>query len=118
MRNPNFSSIHPIVTAKVPIVKGYYVPGDLEMDISVYNVLAVHNTRLLYTYAYIDQRVQVFTFVLLSIFKRFIFIFYDFCSSLQHLRISISKNGGWSEDVKSRIGCFWIDHVGQDFFFF
>ncbi|XP_065578770.1 terminal uridylyltransferase 7-like [Artemia franciscana] len=58
MRNPNFSSIHPIVTAKVPIVKGYYVPGDLEMDISVYNVLAVHNTRLLYTYAYIDQRVQ------------------------------------------------------------
>ncbi|XP_027290039.2 terminal uridylyltransferase 4 isoform X2 [Cricetulus griseus] len=57
-RHPGLSNILPITTAKVPIVKFEHGPSGLEGDISVYNTLAQHNTRMLATYAAIDPRVQ------------------------------------------------------------
>ncbi|NXN94212.1 TUT7 uridylyltransferase, partial [Rhinopomastus cyanomelas] len=48
----------PITTAKVPIVKFFHVRSGLEVDISLYNTLALHNTRLLSSYAAIDPRVK------------------------------------------------------------
>ncbi|KAL4236653.1 Terminal uridylyltransferase 4 [Mactra antiquata] len=50
--------VFPITTAKVPIVKFVHRQTQLEGDISMYNVLALQNTKLLYTYACIDPRVQ------------------------------------------------------------
>ncbi|KFO84769.1 Terminal uridylyltransferase 7, partial [Buceros rhinoceros silvestris] len=47
-----------ITTAKVPIVKFFHVRSGLEVDISLYNTLALHNTRLLSSYAAIDPRVK------------------------------------------------------------
>ncbi|NXG94109.1 TUT7 uridylyltransferase, partial [Stercorarius parasiticus] len=51
-------NVLPITTAKVPIVKFFHVRSGLEVDISLYNTLALHNTRLLSTYAAIDPRVK------------------------------------------------------------
>ncbi|NWS67359.1 TUT7 uridylyltransferase, partial [Crotophaga sulcirostris] len=51
-------NVLPITTAKVPIVKFCHVRSGLEVDISLYNTLALHNTRLLSSYAAIDPRVK------------------------------------------------------------
>ena len=48
-----------ITTAKVPIVKFTMKRSNIEGDLSLYNVLAIENTRLLATYANIDPRVRV-----------------------------------------------------------
>ena len=48
-----------ITTAKVPIVKFSIRRAYLEGDLSLYNTLALQNTKLLYTYARIDRRVKV-----------------------------------------------------------
>uniref|UniRef100_A0A0P4WEV4 CCHC-type domain-containing protein n=1 Tax=Scylla olivacea TaxID=85551 RepID=A0A0P4WEV4_SCYOL len=47
-----------ITTAKVPIVKFSIRRAYLEGDLSLYNTLALQNTKLLYTYARIDRRVK------------------------------------------------------------
>lgn len=47
-----------ITTAKVPIVKFSIRRAYLEGDLSLYNTLALQNTKLLYTYAKIDHRVK------------------------------------------------------------
>uniref|UniRef100_A0A8C4WWK0 Terminal uridylyl transferase 4 n=1 Tax=Eptatretus burgeri TaxID=7764 RepID=A0A8C4WWK0_EPTBU len=57
-KHTGLKNILPITTAKVPIVKFEYMCG-LEADISLYNTLAQHNTRLLYMYSSIDSRVRI-----------------------------------------------------------
>ncbi|XP_066567157.1 terminal uridylyltransferase 7 [Amia ocellicauda] len=57
-KHPGLRNILPITTAKVPIVKFLHVRTGLEGDISLYNTLALHNTKLLAAYANIDQRVK------------------------------------------------------------
>ncbi|XP_057688013.1 terminal uridylyltransferase 7 [Corythoichthys intestinalis] len=63
-KHPDFRNILPITTAKVPIVKFYHVRTGLEGDISLYNRLALHNTRLLALYAAIDRRVKILCYVM------------------------------------------------------
>ncbi|XP_029573951.1 terminal uridylyltransferase 7 isoform X2 [Salmo trutta] len=63
-KHPGLRNILPITTAKVPIVKFYHVRTGLEGDISLYNTLALHNTRLLASYAAIDPRVKVLCYVM------------------------------------------------------
>nr|XP_020661480.1 terminal uridylyltransferase 7 [Pogona vitticeps]XP_020661481.1 terminal uridylyltransferase 7 [Pogona vitticeps]XP_020661482.1 terminal uridylyltransferase 7 [Pogona vitticeps] len=57
-KHSGLRNILPITTAKVPIVKFFHVRSGLEVDISLYNTLALHNTRLLSCYAAIDPRVK------------------------------------------------------------
>ena len=57
-KHTGLRNILPITTAKVPIVKFEHRQSGLEGDISLYNTLAQHNTRMLATYAAIDPRVQ------------------------------------------------------------
>ncbi|KAM6392196.1 terminal uridylyltransferase 7 isoform 1-T1 [Rhynochetos jubatus] len=57
-KQPGLRNVLPITTAKVPIVKVFHVRSGLEIDISLYNTLALHNTRLLSSYAAIDPRVK------------------------------------------------------------
>ncbi|NXD29668.1 TUT7 uridylyltransferase, partial [Spelaeornis formosus] len=57
-KQPGLRNVLPITTAKVPIVKFFHVRSGLEVDISLYNTLALHNTRLLSSYAAIDPRVR------------------------------------------------------------
>ncbi|XP_042305695.1 terminal uridylyltransferase 7 [Sceloporus undulatus] len=57
-KHSGLRNILPITTAKVPIVKFFHVRSGLEVDISLYNTLALHNTRLLSCYAAIDSRVK------------------------------------------------------------
>ncbi|XP_007429302.1 terminal uridylyltransferase 7 [Python bivittatus] len=57
-KHSGLRNILPITTAKVPIVKFFHVRSGLEVDISLYNTLALHNTRLLSCYATIDPRVK------------------------------------------------------------
>ncbi|XP_078574912.1 terminal uridylyltransferase 7-like isoform X2 [Branchiostoma floridae x Branchiostoma japonicum] len=52
-------NILPITTAKVPIVKFVHRPSKLEGDISLYNILAQYNTRMLNMYAAMDERVRI-----------------------------------------------------------
>ncbi|KAI1289877.1 Terminal uridylyltransferase 7 [Halotydeus destructor] len=71
--HPNIdkSSIKAVTTAKVPIVKFIYVVGtrSFQCDISLYNVLAKENTRLLRTYSMIDERVSILGFVVKNFAK-------------------------------------------------
>lgn len=54
-----------ITTAKVPIVKFTFTHGRspgatrIDGDISLYNTLALHNTRMLAFYSELDSRVKV-----------------------------------------------------------
>ncbi|XP_067424618.1 terminal uridylyltransferase 7 isoform X2 [Emydura macquarii macquarii] len=57
-KHSGLRNVLPITTAKVPIVKFFHVRSGLEVDISLYNTLALHNTRLLSSYAAIDPRVR------------------------------------------------------------
>ncbi|EJD74988.1 PAP/25A associated domain-containing protein [Loa loa] len=56
---PNITFVYEIPHAKVPIVKfrcrNHY---HLEADVSLYNVLALENTRLLRTYSKLDRRIH------------------------------------------------------------
>ncbi|CAJ1069149.1 terminal uridylyltransferase 7 isoform X2 [Xyrichtys novacula] len=63
-KHPGLKNILPITTAKVPIVKFYHIRTGLEGDISLYNTLALHNTRLLASYAAIDWRVKILCYVM------------------------------------------------------
>uniref|UniRef100_A0A8C2Q7S4 Terminal uridylyl transferase 4 n=1 Tax=Cyprinus carpio TaxID=7962 RepID=A0A8C2Q7S4_CYPCA len=63
-------NILPITTAKVPIVKFEHRQSGLEGDISLYNTLAQHNTRMLATYAAIDPRVQFLGYTMKVFAKR------------------------------------------------
>ncbi|XP_076069141.1 terminal uridylyltransferase 7-like isoform X2 [Oratosquilla oratoria] len=53
-----------ITTAKVPIVKFSIRKAQLEADLSLYNTLALHNTKLLATYAKVDNRVKIIGYVM------------------------------------------------------
>lgn len=57
-KHSGLRNILPITTAKVPIVKFFHLRSGLEVDISLYNTLALHNTRLLFAYSAIDPRVK------------------------------------------------------------
>uniref|UniRef100_A0A8C9TX98 RNA uridylyltransferase n=1 Tax=Scleropages formosus TaxID=113540 RepID=A0A8C9TX98_SCLFO len=63
-KHSGLRNILPITTAKVPIVKFFHVRSGLEGDISLYNTLALHNTRLLASYATIDPRVKYLCYVM------------------------------------------------------
>ncbi|XP_068949666.1 terminal uridylyltransferase 4-like isoform X1 [Petaurus breviceps papuanus] len=69
-RHPGLKNILPITTAKVPIVKFEHRRSGLEGDISLYNTLAQHNTRMLATYAAIDPRVQYLGYTMKVFAKR------------------------------------------------
>nr|KAG5701564.1 hypothetical protein BaRGS_024814 [Batillaria attramentaria] len=58
MRKRGLYNVVSIPTAKVPIVKFTDRNTKLEGDISLYNILAQRNTRLLYCYSQIDPRVR------------------------------------------------------------
>ncbi|XP_068944054.1 terminal uridylyltransferase 7 isoform X4 [Petaurus breviceps papuanus] len=57
-KHSGLRNVLPITTAKVPIVKFFHVRSGLEVDISLYNTLALHNTKLLAAYSSIDPRVK------------------------------------------------------------
>jgi len=62
-RNKKFCDVLPVTKAKVPIVRFFHLPSQLEGDISLYNCLALRNTLLLRTYANIDPRVQALGYI-------------------------------------------------------
>ncbi|XP_022650338.1 terminal uridylyltransferase 4-like isoform X2 [Varroa destructor] len=55
--HPQISDVQPIASAKVPIVKFHHDAFGVDGDISLYNVLAEHNTAMLHAYSCIDERV-------------------------------------------------------------
>ncbi|KAM3915307.1 terminal uridylyltransferase 4 isoform 1-T2 [Leptodactylus fuscus] len=69
-RHPGLKNILPITTAKVPIVKFEHRESSVEGDISLYNTLAQHNTRMLATYAAIDPRVKYLGYTVKFFAKR------------------------------------------------
>ena len=56
-------NVQPIRSAKVPIVKFVIFQANLEADISLGNMLALHNSKLLRCYAEADERVRVLGYV-------------------------------------------------------
>ncbi|XP_054911040.1 terminal uridylyltransferase 4 isoform X2 [Poeciliopsis prolifica] len=69
-KHAGLRNILPITTAKVPIVKFEHRQSGLEGDISLYNTLAQHNTRMLATYAALDPRVQFLGYTIKVFAKR------------------------------------------------
>ncbi|VDI46674.1 terminal uridylyltransferase [Mytilus galloprovincialis] len=57
-------NVFPITSAKVPIVKFKHRRTQLEGDISMYNLLALHNTEMVRMYASIDPRVRILGYAL------------------------------------------------------
>ncbi|RWS31424.1 TUT7/ZCCHC6-like protein, partial [Leptotrombidium deliense] len=68
-KHPDVQSLIPITQAKVPILKFDFVlryqdtSQKYECDISLYNRLALYNTKLLRTYCEIDERVRKLGFI-------------------------------------------------------
>ncbi|CAE1261920.1 TUT [Acanthosepion pharaonis] len=62
--NKQLYGVVAITTAKVPIVKFKLKNSNLEGDISLYNTLAQHNTKLLKMYTKIDSRVAILGYAL------------------------------------------------------
>lgn len=62
--NKQLYGVVAITTAKVPIVKFKLKNSNLEGDISLYNTLAQHNTKLLKMYTQIDDRVAILGYAL------------------------------------------------------
>ncbi len=61
------SHLQVIRSAKIPIIKFTFVDGSvklLEADLSLYNVLALENTRLISTYCCLDWRVRTLGYAL------------------------------------------------------
>ncbi|KAH6940769.1 hypothetical protein HPB50_006479 [Hyalomma asiaticum] len=58
-KHGSLQEIKAIPWAKVPIVKFTHKGTGLEGDISLYNTMALHNTRLLKTYSELDERVRI-----------------------------------------------------------
>ncbi|XP_061540719.1 terminal uridylyltransferase 4 isoform X2 [Phycodurus eques] len=69
-KHAGLRNILPITTAKVPIVKFEHRQSGLEGDISLYNTLAQHNTRMLAMYAALDERVQFLGYMMKVFAKR------------------------------------------------
>lgn len=69
-KHAGLRNILPITTAKVPIVKFEHRQSGLEGDVSLYNTLAQHNTRMLATYAALDPRVQQLGYTMKVFAKR------------------------------------------------
>ncbi|KAG7459159.1 terminal uridylyltransferase 4 isoform X1 [Solea senegalensis] len=69
-KHTGLRNILPITTAKVPIVKFEHRQSGLEGDISLYNTLAQHNTKMLATYAALDPRVQFLGYTMKVFAKR------------------------------------------------
>ncbi|XP_037625943.1 terminal uridylyltransferase 4 isoform X1 [Sebastes umbrosus] len=69
-KHTGLRNILPITTAKVPIVKFEHRQSGLEGDISLYNTLAQHNTRMLAKYAALDPRVQFLGYTMKVFAKR------------------------------------------------
>ncbi|KAF3835533.1 hypothetical protein F7725_028091, partial [Dissostichus mawsoni] len=69
-KHTGLRNILPITTAKVPIVKFEHRQSGLEGDISLYNTLAQHNTRMLAAYAALDLRVQFLGYTMKVFAKR------------------------------------------------
>uniref|UniRef100_T1JHR9 CCHC-type domain-containing protein n=1 Tax=Strigamia maritima TaxID=126957 RepID=T1JHR9_STRMM len=63
-KHKQLTNVVAITTAKVPIVKFTHRPSSLEGDISLYNTLAQHNTRMLNMYSEIDVRVKILGYVM------------------------------------------------------
>ncbi|CAF4200525.1 unnamed protein product, partial [Rotaria sp. Silwood2] len=59
MKSSNtFDDVQPILQAKVPIIRTRHRQWHIAIDISLHNMLAIENTRLLKTYTKIDPRVS------------------------------------------------------------
>ena len=58
-KNAECSNVISITGAKVPIVKFFLRHAKVEADISLYNEVALWNTKLLRTYISIDERVHI-----------------------------------------------------------
>ena len=63
-----------ITSAKVPIVKLYYPQVKIDADISLYNVLARENTRLLSLYSDLDPRCRILGYMVKLFAKVCIFL--------------------------------------------
>ena len=61
LRGQGMEKVQTITRAKVPIVKFIDPRSGLNVDISINNTLALHNTRLLSEYAKLDKRVKDLT---------------------------------------------------------
>lgn len=57
------SRVQAITKAKIPIVKFYLCSCNREVDLSLYNTLALENTKMLATYAKLDDRVVTLGYV-------------------------------------------------------
>ena len=70
LKKQGLLNVQAITSAKVPIIKFTNKMPKIECDISLYNILALENTRMLRTYASIDNRVKVLGYVVKEWAKR------------------------------------------------
>ena len=80
-KNPECSDIIAITDAKVPIVKFLLNRLNMETDISMYNEVALWNTRLLKTYVDIDARVHILGCTLKIFVKVSVSMFHANCTN-------------------------------------
>ncbi|CAF4358583.1 unnamed protein product [Rotaria socialis] len=65
-----FKNIEIVRNARVPIIRSVHVESNIEVDISLNNMLPIENTRLLRIYSDIDPRVRELGFVIKTLAKQ------------------------------------------------
>ena len=66
----SFDNVKAITTARVPVLKVRHVPSGVSCDVTMNNLLALHNTRMLRDYVSIDPRVKALTMIVKHWAKR------------------------------------------------
>ncbi len=69
-KKPSVLNVQAITSAKVPIIKFTNRQPKIECDISLYNILAQENTKMLRAYSCIDPRVKLLGYVVKEFAKR------------------------------------------------
>ncbi|GAM21794.1 hypothetical protein SAMD00019534_049690 [Acytostelium subglobosum LB1] len=64
LKQNNYVDILPITRTRVPIVRFRDEKTNLSCDLSINNPLAIHNSRMIYDYCQIDNRVRPMAFVI------------------------------------------------------
>ncbi|CAF2855237.1 unnamed protein product [Rotaria sp. Silwood2] len=128
MKSSNtFDDVQPILQAKVPIIRTRHRQWHIAIDISLHNMLAIENTRLLKTYTKIDPRVSQLGYMIKHLAKlcyigdasrgtlssyAYIIMLIHFLQQIQPPVLPVlQKKDIWKNENKLSTGALWIEFL-------
>ncbi|GIX90434.1 terminal uridylyltransferase 7 [Caerostris extrusa] len=69
-KSPFYKNVIALYKAQIPLVKFHFIPKSWNCDLSLHNILAVHNSKLLRQYAMMDERCRILGYALKLLSKK------------------------------------------------